>query len=85
MKLKLNKVNVKKERLKVILYFAGALVAFVLTFFFGLTQVSAALFLAAAFCFLEGCFSLIVFGIGVVQERRDKKECEEKEPSSAQV
>ena len=83
MKLKLNKVDVRKQRRKTILYFAAAVLFFVLLFVFGKSSPAVICFLAAAFCFLEGCFCFVILLIGLLQ-KRGNKQCVENELSSAQ-
>ena len=84
MKLKMNKVDVRKQRRKALIYFAAAVFAFTGICLLGLMPISTVLFCTRLLCLYQGVIALAALGIGLVQERREKAKCEEKEPSSAQ-
>lgn len=82
MKLKLNKVDGKKQRRKALIYFAAAVVCILIIGICGMSPLSVAAALAFFICAYEGVIALIMLMISHYQERRQS--CVEKEPSSAQ-
>lgn len=79
MKLKLNKVDVPKQRLKAILFFAFSAAFFVGLVIIGKKPVSVLLAIGCLICVMEGISALFMLLLGIFQKRRIS--CEEKEPS----
>lgn len=77
--MKLNKVNVPKQRLKAILFFVFAAVFFVGLVIIGKKPISVLLTILCFVCVTEGISALLMLLFGILQKGRES--CEEKEQS----